>query len=143
MFILPFVQLPQRAVGLQQIWLFLERNGTHLIEVDRATQEDATQYAKEFMELNGLSSAAPPFFAENVVFCPVDPSAATLKDCYTWKETPSGTVPPREVWRTFLWVSSEEGQDPWGVNTLMSGIRLSDDSHTAYSVLKNILDLKA
>jgi hypothetical protein len=141
MFLLPYVKLPNRAEGFQQVWLFLERNGTHLIEIDVADVSGGIQYATEFLELNGFTTVADIFYDNGIVFCPIDPACSALAECYTWKETPSGTTPVREVWRTFLWISAADKPDPWGVNSAMSEISLSD-THTAYSVLKRILDLK-
>ena len=139
MFIVPFICMPVRAQGLRQIWVFLERNGNHLIEIDTSTPEEAIQHAKEFTELNGFVLAEEPFCHENTVYCSISPNTPDLAHCYTWKETPPGTTPAREVWRPFLWAFSEEGVDPWGVNRLMESIGLSDHGHTAYSVLKDAL----
>jgi len=137
MFIVPFVCVPARG-GLQQIWLFLERNGSHLIEID-ISANDAIQHAKEFAELNEFVLAAEPFCADDVVYCSIEPTP-DLANCYTWKETTVGTT--KEVWRTFLWVAAPDGTDPWGVNRLMDEITLSE-GHTVYSVLKLLSDLKA
>jgi hypothetical protein len=137
MFLLPYVKLSD-----QQVWLFLERNGTHLIEID-VSGEEAVEHATEFAELNGFTLASEVYLRDDIVFCPIKPSCAALAECYSWKETPPGTMPPREVWRTFIWISSLDRPDPWGVNAALGGISLSDSAHTAYSVLKTILDLKA
>jgi hypothetical protein len=142
MYVVPFIRVSQRSPGLQQVWLFLERNGGHLIEIDCKTPEDAVKHASEFAEVNGFNLLAEPFCVDGVVYCPVDAATPDLTNFYTWKETPVGTTPPREVWRTFLWASSTENLDPWGVNRLMDDIKLSEQ-HTAYSVLKGVLDLKA
>ena len=141
MFLLPYVKLPPREVGIQQLWLFLERNGTHLIEIDVADVSGAIQHATEFLEMNGLDLSGEIFYANDIVFCSIEPSCRTLVDCYTWAETPSGTTPAREVWRSFLWISSPDKSDPWGVNSAMTAIPLSP-AHTAHSVLQAILDLK-
>ena len=137
MYILPFIRLPQRAPSFHQIWLFLERNGTHLIELDVADQ-DASAVAKGFAEENGLILDAEPTVVGDIVYCPVKASPE-LGNFFTWQETPTGTTPPREVWRSFLWASLE-GTDPWNLNSLMDSIQLSD-SHSVYSVLSG-LDLK-
>lgn len=141
MFLLPYVKLPNRVEGLQQVWLFLERNGNHLIEIDTTDISGSIEHATEFLELNGFLAAGDIFFDNGIVFCPIEPSCSSLGDCYTWKETPSGTTPVREVWRTFIWISSADKIDLWGVNSAMNEISLSE-THTAYSVLKRILDLK-
>jgi|LauGreSBDMM110SN_4_FD.fasta_scaffold153936_2 hypothetical protein len=136
MYILPFIRLPQRAPSFHQIWLFLERNGTHLIELD--VSENAVDQAKSFAEENGLILDTEPTVVSDIVYCSVK-SSPELGNFFTWQETPAGTTPPREVWRSFLWASLE-GTDPWNLNSLMESIQLSD-SHSVYSVLSG-LDLK-
>lgn len=136
MYILPFIRLPQRAPSFHQIWLFLERNGTHLIELD--VSENAVDQAKSFAEENGLILDVEPTVVSDIVYCSVK-SSPELGNFFTWQETPAGTTPPREVWRSFLWASLE-GTDPWNLNSLMESIQLSD-SHSVYSVLSG-LDLK-
>ena len=68
MFLLPYVKLPPREVGIQQLWLFLERNGNHLIEIDVADASGAIQHAVEFLEVNGLDLSGE-------IFCCYDPGA--------------------------------------------------------------------
>ena len=135
MHLLPFIRITEKAPGLDQFWLFLERNGTHLIEIDSAV-ENGIEYAKEFSATNGIPLAKEPVCIENIVYCEVAPDIASLSSFYTWKETPVGTTPTRELWRPFLWAVSPEGGDPWGVNSLMSSISLSE-SHSVYSVLSH------
>ena len=141
MFLVPFIRISDKSPGLQQIWLFLERNGTNLIECEHAhtTVEGAIQYAKEFTTINGLTLDAEPYCLDNIIFCPVKKDSPELNNFYTWKETPIGTTPSREVWRAFLWAETGTGTgtDPWGVNRLMESISLSE-SHTAFSVLSMI-----
>jgi len=136
MYILPYIQIHKKS-GVQQFWLFLERNGTHLIEIDTLEPASAIEYATEFLETNELLAAAKPFCIGNIVYCPIDSTTPSLSNFYTWKETPSGTIPPREVWRAFIWMSSNESSDPWGVNHLMGSTLVSDtkDGHTVYSIL--------
>ena len=131
MFLLPLMRISEKSPGLQQIWLFLERNGTHLIE---CAEEEAIQHAKEFATLNDMELDAEPYCVKDIVFCPIKRTSPDLENFYTWKETPAGTTPPREVWRSFLWTTSEGNMDPWGVNRLLDSISLSD-SHTAFSIL--------
>jgi hypothetical protein len=137
MFILPLIRIPEKSPGLHQFWFFLERNGTHLIECEQTSPEDAIQHAKEFAGLNDLALDGEPYCAGDLVLCPIKKDSPELNNFYTWKETPAGTTPPREVWRSFLWTSSEDNVDPWGVNRLLDSIRLSD-SHTAFSVLSAV-----
>lgn len=131
MYLLPLIRIPEKSPGLQQFWLFLERNGTHLIQCQ---EEEAIQHAKEFATLNDLELDGEPYCIGDIVFCPVKRNSPELDNFYTWKETPAGTTPPREVWRSFLWTASQGNLDPWGVNRLLDSISLSD-SHTAFSVL--------
>jgi len=122
----------QRQPTLAQAWLFLERNGTHLIELDAA---DPVAAAVSFLEENELEAAATPFQAGGLVFAPVVVSDPELTNFYTWRETPAGTTPMREVWRPFLWVADASGADIWGVNGMLKEIALSE-SESAYSVLE-------
>ena len=135
MFILPFIRVGERALGLEQIWLFLERNGTHMIEIEPSVPEEAVSYAKDFAELNNLVLHGEPYCVGDIVFCGVNSKSKDLMDFYTWKETPAGTTPPREVWRAFLWVGNS---DPWGVNRFMDSLKLSEGSHSVFSVLTDI-----
>lgn len=134
MFILPFLRLLKNSSGLEQFWLFLERNGTHLIELQNMEEDAAIAYAKEFAEVNELVLKDEPFCVNDIVFCEIVPDSKELVGFYTWKETPAGTT-PREVWRPFLWMKYS---DPWGVNRLMDSLQLSESSHTVYSVLEQI-----
>ncbi len=122
----------QRQPTLAQAWLFLERNGTHLIEMD-GTDPIATSV--KFLEENELEALTPPFQIGNLIFAPVVASDPELANFYTWRETPLGTAPMREVWRPFLWVADEAGTDIWGVNAMLKEIALSE-SETAHSVLQ-------
>jgi hypothetical protein len=136
MFILPYIRMPERSPGLQQIWLFLERNGSHLIEIDAS--DNAVDHAKEFAELNGLSLLEEPRCIDDIVYCPIEPTKSDISSCYSWKETTPGTE-PKEAWRSFLWATAADNTDPWGVNRLMDGISLSE-KNTVYSVLRRIVD---
>jgi len=127
MFLVPYILLP-KSPTLHCIWLFLERNGTHLIEVAGSISE--------FLEANELVAAAPPRTVGDITFVEISPNS-DLASFYTWKETPPGTTPSREVWRAFLWAFSDTDEDPWGVNRQMETITLSQ-SYTAYSVLKTL-----
>jgi hypothetical protein len=138
MFLLPFIFSPNKAPGLHQIWLFLERNGSHMIKFQGNTPEEGIAHAKEFLSINGLEGSKEPFCANDVVFCPVSSTTPDLTNFYTWKETPVGTTPPREVWRSFLWAHAEDAGDPWGVNRMMESISLSDKGDTVYSIMKHI-----
>jgi len=110
-----------------------------MIEFDCNTPEEGIQHAKEFLELNELQGAQPPFCVNDIVFCPVSSDTADLVNFYTWKETPIATTPQKEVWRSFLWAHAENGGDPWGVNKMMESISFSDKNDTAYSVMNYIV----
>jgi len=136
MYLLPFFRIREKAPEVHMFWLFLERNGTHLIEID-STVENGIEYAKEFSATNDIPLAKEPVCIDNIIYCEVLPDRASLSNFYTWKETPPGTTPTREVWRPFLWVVSPEGNDTWGVNSLMSSISLSE-TQSVYSLLSQI-----
>ncbi len=141
MYIIPVVESRKSGASehLRQFWLFLERNGTHLIETEATDADAAVAAAQEFFEQNELSPSAEPFCIGDLVFAPVDATDKDLAAFYTWAETPPGTIPSREVWRPFLWASSPDQVDPWGVNKLLDGIILSGANHTAFSVLRAYL----
>lgn len=142
-YLVPILHAPLSSGSehLQQLWLFLERNGTHLLMVEGVEQADeaaAVAAANEFCEVNELTLSAPPFCVDAYVFAPIDPTDKDLRSFYSWDETPAGTNPPCEAWRPFLWVrapgSSEA--DCWGVNSLLQSVNLGDQvSANAYSVL--------
>lgn len=133
MFIVP-VLYKSRATELQQLWIFLERNGTHLIELS-ATAENAVEAAKEFLTTNEMTGVGEPIVVGDLVFVEIDPASKDIASFYTWREVPPGTIPSKEVWRSFLWLSSKENSDPFGVNRLLDSISLAEPSHSAFSVL--------
>jgi hypothetical protein len=141
MYIIPVIETRKSGASdhLRQFWVFLERNGTHLIETEAADEATAIEAAQEFFAENELSPAAEPFCVGDLVFAPVDATDKDLAAFYTWAETPPGTTPSREAWRPFLWASSPEDKDPWGVNKLLDEITLSGANHTAFSIFKAYL----
>lgn len=126
MFLVPYILLP-KSPGLHVIWLFLERNGTHLIEF--------SGNIPEFLETNELVAISTRTVGD-LTLVEIQPNS-DLASFYTWKETPPGTTPSREVWRSFLWAFSDTDEDPWGVNRQMESISMSQN-HTAYSILKTL-----
>jgi hypothetical protein len=128
MYVLPYIHVPKTA-ELHQVWLFLERNGTYLIEV-----EDLSG-ATDFAAANDLELEAEPHIVGDVIYCRVKKDSQYHPNFYTWAETPAGT-PPREVWRSFLWLG--DATDPYGVNKLMDSLKLSDEGHTVYTALSQI-----
>jgi hypothetical protein len=124
MFIVPYIKRPLKP-GLQQIWIFLERNGTHLIEVGA----DAATFAIE----NGFSNDPTFVPVGDLLLLAVDPSPS-LSSFYSWGEVPPGTIPMKELWRPFMCLE--------GANQPLSEIPLSL-KHTALSVITPILSLPA
>ena len=112
----------------RKIWLFLERNGTHLLEMNPNDVEG-------FLEENGLQSLGK-YEEGGVVYSEIDAKTEGLDQFYTWSEVLPGTTPAREVWRQFLWL--DESEKLWGVNAQLEQISLSP-THTVYSILKEIV----
>jgi hypothetical protein len=131
MYLVPILQLKQSGTDILKFWVFLERNGNHLIQLEGP---DYIEAAKTFSSENGLSLLGEPLQLGDYVYIHVDPATKDLNLFYTWRETPSGT-PLKEVWRAFLWISDKSHADPLGVNTLLKAISLGEPTHTAYSVL--------
>lgn len=139
MFLLPFIRILDKMPGLHQIWLFLERNGSHLIDCEQNTVEEAIEYATEFAHVNNLSLDGEPFCINTIVFCPIKKDSSELSNFYTSMETPLGTSPSREVWRSFLWASTIDNLDSWGINRLLDSLPLSEKD-TVYSVISGIMN---
>jgi len=121
MFIVPY--LIKQRLGMRQVWLFLERNGNHLIEIGGL--EEAVDFAEE----NGLKGS--PVKSGDLILLPVTKEG--LDNFYCWAEVAPGTIPAKELWRPFIWTSGNEG-----VNQLLGAVQLGPN-HTALSVLKAIL----
>jgi hypothetical protein len=90
--------------------------------------------ALEFADGNGLALSGKPIQMGTLVFLPVDMGRTDFSAFYSWREVPPGTVPSKEVWRQFTWVS-----DSLDVNTLLNQIVIGDPDHTVYSVLNAYL----
>ena len=138
MYILPILVLSKPNTNLKQIWLFLERNGNHLIQLE-ATNETALVAAGEFLKLNEMESIGEPIIIGDIVFASIDPSSKELSSFYTWREVAPGSIPSKDVWRSFLWLSYSDSSDPLGVNRLLDTISLTDKGHNVYSVLSSYL----
>ncbi len=132
MYIVP-IAVHDRGPNIKQIHLFLERNGTYLISLDGANDSPVSA-AHEFAEVNGLVLSSEPFQDGSLLFLPVDLGRTDMSSFYSWREVPPGTVPVKEVWRQFTWVS-----DTLNVNTLLNEIVIGYDEHTVYTVLKAYL----
>ena len=140
MFFAPILLRPTVAPGMDQFWVFLERNGTHLMEVADASE------AAEFLEANDLQvvpggEPQPHPAHPDVLVAFVDPTDKDLVNFYSWKEVVPGSAPAKEVWRPFLWVSSETDSDPWGVNGLLKEIPIGPN-HSAYSLYSGVKTLR-
>jgi hypothetical protein len=138
MYILPILVSSKHKTDLKQFWLFLERNGNHLIELD-ATPETAVAAARDFLETNGMQPLGDPILANDIAFVTIDPASKDLSSFYTWREVPPGTIPTKEVWRSFLWLTTDSSADPLGVNRLLEAIPLADHGHSAFSVVSSYL----
>jgi len=120
MFVIPILAIPMQkmtAVNIVQIWMFLERNGTHAIYVDDV--EGALAFAKE----NGFPLVSAPLVANDMIFLFVDPSCKELASFYAWSEIQPNDMPMKEVWRPFLWVKGSE--DLWGTIQYLNDIKVS------------------
>ena len=138
MYIVPILSRPNVEKDLKQFWIFLERNGSHLIQLD-ATQDTASQAAKDFLATNEMQGLGEPIVAGELVFVAIDPMSKDLSSFYTWREVAPGTIPSKEVWRSFLWLSTKDASDPFGVNKLLETISLASPTHSAFSVVSTYL----
>lgn len=121
MYVVP-ITVRQRNPSVKQVSVLLERNGTHLISLDGT--------GEEFAELNGLVLSSKPFQVGTIVYLPVDADRTDFSSFYSWREVAPGTVPSKEVWRQFVWVS-----DSLDVNTMLNEIVIGEPGLTVYSVL--------
>ena len=131
MFVIPVLAVPLQkmvSVNIVQIWVFLERNGTHAIQVEDVGE--AIQFAKE----NGFSLIMEPIVNNNVVYLLVDPKCKELKSFYSWGEIQTNDVPMKEVWRPFLWV--KDNTDVWGTNQYLNDIKVGPNV-SIYDILAN------
>jgi len=139
MFIAPILLNGRTGTNLKQIWLFLERNGTHLIQIDATDEATAIHAANEFVAFNDMTAIGVPVVVGDIVFVNIDPASKDIHSFYTWKEVPAGTIPSKEAWRSFLWVSTKDNVDPLGVNRLLDSIPLAEKTHSAFSVVTSYL----
>jgi len=137
MYIVPILSYSRDSTDLKHIWVFLERNGTHLIQLE-TTPETAVKAATEFVEANEMTALGAPTVIGDLVFVGIDPKSKDLGSFYTWREVTPGTIPSKEVWRPFLWLDTKEHTDPFGVNRLLDSISLAEQ-HNAFSVVQSYL----
>ena len=129
MFVIPILAVPLQkimAVNIVQIWMFLERNGTHAIQVDNL--ESALAFAKE----NEFPLVAEPYITNEIVFLFVDPKCKELASFYSWSEIHSNDIPMKEVWRPFLWV--KDSKDMWGTNQYLNDIKVTSNT-SVYDII--------
>jgi len=126
MYVLPYI-LSEPGKKYKQVWLFLERNGTHMMELESS---QVPAFLEE-NELNALSQRQ----SGGILYIQINPKAEGLSNFYTWGEVQPGTIPAKEVWRPFLWM--DETEHLWGVNKQLEGISLSS-SHTVASVIETL-----
>jgi hypothetical protein len=134
MYVVPVLSYSRDGTQLKHVWVFLERNGSHLISLD-ATPETAVKAATEFAEANEMAVLGSPTVVGDLVFIGIDARSKDLSSFYTWREVTPGTIPSKEVWRPFLWLDTKEHADPFGVNRLLDSISLSGE-HNAFSVVQ-------
>jgi len=132
MYIVP-IAIHDRSPTAKQVWILLERNGTHLMSIDVDT-DTPVNAAIEFAELNGIAPLSTPFQVGSAIFLPVDIHKTDFSAFYSWREVPPTTMPSKEVWRQFVWMS-----DSLNVNTLLNDIIVAEPGHTVYSVLNTYL----
>ena len=123
MYVLPYI-LSKEKGKFKQVWLFLERNGTHLMEQE-VSQVD------RFLEENELIGVGRKEVG-GVLYIQIDPPTEGLSNFSTWGEVQPSSIPAKEVWRSFLWL--DESEELWGVNKHLEEIILSP-SQNAYSIL--------
>ena len=86
-----------------QIWLLLERNGTHTMSVGSAEEADA------FAAENGLT-IVKRWIEGDSIFLDIA-TTPSLAEFYTWSEIAPGQQPMREVWRPFVWSAPDMGSN--------------------------------
>ena len=132
MFVIPVLAVPVQkmvSVNIIQIWVFLERNGTHAIHVENV--EEALHFARE----NGFSLMTAPVVNNNIIYLLVDPKCKELKSFYSWGEIQTNDMPMKEVWRPFLWV--RDTTDIWGTNQYLNDIKVGPNV-SVYDILARL-----
>ena len=132
MFVIPVLAIPIKkvmSVNILQIWMFLERNGTHAIQVDNL--QGALEFAKE----NEFTIVSEPVVHNDIIFLMIDPKCKELNSFYSWGEIQPNETPMKEVWRPFLWVKAG---DMWGTNQYLNDIKVSPTS-SVYEIIHTLL----
>ena len=114
---------------IKQVWMLLERNGTHCISVE--SEEEAA----EFAIVNEIQLTGKPIVSGPFVYLPVDP-ASNLSAFYLWGEIKPNEQPMKEAWRSFLWVTMKGHEDDvWGTNIFLKDILIAGP-HSGYKVIE-------
>lgn len=139
MYVVPILSVERVPGAITQHWIFLERNGNHLIQLD-TSEADAVQAATAFAAFNEMAIVGEPVVVGDLVFLHVDPACKDIHSFYTWREVAPGTIPGKELWRPFLWVTAGgTAADPLGVNKLLDSITLSEQKHTVHTLISSYL----
>lgn len=149
---IPYILVKEEGASVsspitKKIWLFLDANGTEAIELPGATKKTALKFANAFLKDNELVSKSVYLKGDGIVFAEIDVAATPdLSAFYTWSEViPDVSSPPKEVWRLFLWMEGEAGQDIWGVNTYLRSIplRQEDAGLSVFDAIQEIVQQKS
>jgi len=132
MYIIPIIVKPIETTYdtvIKQVWMFLERNGTHCMTVNSIKE------AKEFATMNEIPLTGAPIVSGNFIYLPVD-SSADLSSFYQWNEIRLNEQPMKEVWRSFLWiVLKNSDEDVWGTNKFLKDIFIAGNE-SVYGVIE-------
>jgi len=132
MYIIPIIVKPIETTYdtvIKQVWVFLERNGTHCMIVNSVKE------AKEFAVTNEFPLTGAPIVSGNFIYLPVD-STADLSSFYLWNEVRPTEQPMKEVWRSFLWIVMKNShEDVWGTNKFLKDIFIAGNN-SVYGVIE-------
>lgn len=104
MFLIPYWKRSLPNSEFEQIWLFLERGGTHLFRLEAVDPAAALVEARVFLEGNDIAVNRLDVDGEGgSVFAEINAAKTDLAMFYSWGEVPLGTPSVKEMWRPFLW----------------------------------------
>ena len=129
MFILPYLykQSPKKSgLLLHSVSFFLDKGGTQLLFIEDGEID-------LFLHENGIH-VNRKLESQGVLFLEIDPSKTRLRDFYSFHEKGTQAL---EVWRTFVWVTDQKGEDVW--NTIQQMKQLTPLSNKpVLQLLKSI-----
>ena len=132
MYVIPIIIKPIETTNdtiIKQVWVFLERNGTHCISVGSVKE------AHEFAAINDIQVTGAPIIAEPFIYLPVN-STADLSSFYLWHEVRLNEHPMKGVWRSFLWiVGAKSEEDVWGTNKFLKEICVAG-THSVHAMIE-------